>query len=124
MDGLPKDIDLSSLNGRSIEVLRISRYQVHFFLNDDRPHKPDVWIEIGGTIIVTDHAGNTTEIDDYRANGGLLCLLLGLTIERSSRRDDGGLRLELSDRFRLEVPIDTPMYESVVLHIGDNAIIG
>jgi len=124
MGGLPKDIDLTSLNGRSIEVLWISKYQVHFFLNDDMPHKPDVWIEIGGTVIVTDRAGNTTEIDNYRTNGGLLCLLLGLSIGKSSRRDDGGLLLEMSDRSRLEVPIDTPMYESVVLNIGDNAIIG
>ncbi len=124
MDGLPKEIDLSPLEGRLIEVLRISKYQVHYFLNHDKPNKPDVWIEIGGKIIFTDPDGKRTEIDDYRIDGGLLCLLLGLTIEKTSRRDDGGLLLEISNGFRLEVPIDTSMYESVVLHIGDAVIVG
>jgi len=124
MDGLPIDTDLGPLNGRLIEVLRISKYQVHYFLNDEKPNKPDVWIEIGGKIIIINPNGKTTEIEDYRANGGLLCLLLGLTIEKAYRREDGGLVLEITDGYRLEVPIDTSMYESVVLHVGENAIVG
>jgi hypothetical protein len=124
MDGLPIDVDFGPLNGRLIEVLRISKYQVHYFLNNERPNKPDVWIEIGGKIIIIDPDGTTTEIEDYRANGGLLCFLLGLTIEKAHRREDGGLVLEITDGYRLEVPIDTPKYESVVLHIGDKAIVG
>ena len=124
MKGLPSAVNLTPLIGRFIEVLRISKYQVHYFLNDDKPNGPDVWIEIGGTITYTDDAGKTTDINDFRMNGGLLCLLLGLKVEDAFRLQDGGLGLKLATGIRLEVPIETPMYESVVLHIGAETIVG
>jgi hypothetical protein len=61
---------------------------------------------------------------DFRTNGGLLYLLLGLKVEDAFRLQDGGLGLILSTGIRLEVPIETPMYECVVLHIGADIIVG
>ena len=125
MEGLPENTDFKALVGRRITMMRITKHLLHYILNDEKPEKPDVWIAIESeSVIFTDSEGKRVEIKDFRTNGGPLCLLLGLTIEGASRRDDGGLLLEMSDGFRLEVPIDTPMYESVVLHIGDEAIIG
>ena len=117
-------MDFAPLIGRFIEVTRISKYQVHYFLNDDKPNKPDVWIEIGSKIIITDSDGKSTQITDWRAGGGQLCSLLGLTIENASRRNDGGLMLNMSTGVRLEVVNDTPTYESIVLHVGDKHIVG
>jgi len=125
MQGLPKDIDLSVLDGRSISMARITKFLLHYILNDEKPEKPDAWIEIESSeVTVVDPSGQVTEIDDFRINGGPLCLLLGLRIEKAHRRDDGGLVLELSGGFRLEVGIHTSMYESIVLHIGDKAFVG
>ncbi len=125
MEGLPKDIDLSPVIGRDIAMVRIGKLQLHYFLNQDFPAKPNVWIEIESSeVTVVDPSGQVTEIDDFRTNGGPLCLLLGLRIENAYRGDDGGLVLELSGGFRLEVGIHTSMYESIVLHIGDQAIVG
>ena len=125
MEGLPKDIDLSPVIGRDIAMVRIGKFQLHYFLNQDFPAKPNVWIEIESSeVTVVDPSGQVTEIDDFRTNGGPLCLLLGLRIEKAHRRDDGGLVLELSGGFRLEVGIHTSMYELIVLHIGDQAIVG
>src|SRR5208337_1927982 len=122
MQGLPKDIDLSVLDGRSISMARITKFLLHYILNDEKPEKTDAWIEIESSeVTVVDPSGQVTEIDDFRTNGGPLCLLLGLRIEKAHRRDDGGLILQLSDGFRLEVGIHTSMYESIVLHIGDQA---
>jgi hypothetical protein len=75
-------------------------------------------------VIFVDAEGKSTKINEFRTGGGLLCLLLGLTIEKASRRTDGGLALDLSTGIRLEIAIHTSMYESVVLHIGDEAIVG
>lgn len=124
MKGLPVKIDFSPLVGRVIDWMRLGKFQVHYFLSDEKPKKPDIWIEIESSAIFTDSNGKSTEIDDFRAGGGLLCLLLGLTIESASRRDDGGLILNMSTGIRLEVVNDTPMYESIVLHIGEEIIVG
>ena len=124
MQGLPEKIDFSPLIGRFIEVIRISKYQVHYFLSDNKPNRPDVWIEIGSEIIFTDLNGRSTQINDWRAGGGQLCLLLGLTIENASRRNDGGLILNMSSGIRLEIVNDTSKYESLVLHIGEERIVG
>lgn len=125
MDGLPTKTDFSPLLGRTIEMVRMGKYQLHYFLNHARPDKPDVWIEIESSkVIFTDSKGNATEINDFRTGGGLLCLLLGLTIKEASRREDGGLILSMSTGIRLEVAIHTSKYESVVLHIGEKHIVG
>jgi RHS repeat-associated protein len=68
--------------------------------------------------------GKSTRIDDFRTGAGLLCLLLGLTVESASRTNNGGLVLEMSTGIRLQVGIHTSMYESVVLHIGKEAVVG
>jgi len=125
MEGLPENIDLSVLVGREITLVRIGKFLLHYFLDDDFPTKPNVRIEIESSdVTVVGPSGQATEVNDFRTNGGPLCLLLGLKIERARRRDDGGLVLVLSDGFRLEVGIDTSTYESIVLHIGDQAIVG
>jgi Family of unknown function (DUF6188) len=125
MEGLPKDIDLSPLIGHEITLVRIGKFLLHYFLDDDFPGKPNIRIEIESSdVTIVDPSGQVTEIDDFRTNGGPLCLLLGLRIEKAHRRDDGGLVLELSEGFKLEVGIDTSMYESIVLHIGDKAFVG
>jgi len=125
MEGLPRDINLSALIGGEITLVRIGKFLLHYFLDDDFPAKPNVRIEIESSdVTIVDPSGQVTQIDDFRTNGGPLCLLLGLRIEKAHRRDDGGLILELSDGFNLEVGIDTSMYGSIVLHIGDQAIVG
>jgi hypothetical protein len=125
MEGLPKDIDLSPLIGREITLVRIGKFLLHYFLDDDFPAKPNVRIEIESSdVTIVELRGQVAKIDDFRTNGGPLCLLLGLRIEKAHHRDDGGLVLELSDGFKLEVGIDTSMYKSVVLHIGDQAFVG
>jgi hypothetical protein len=125
MNGLPTTTDFSPFIGRTIDMMRMGKYQLHYFLNHARPDKPDVWIEIeSNKLIFTDDKGRPADINDFRTGGGLLCLLLGLTIEKASRSDSGGLILGMSTGVRLEVTIHTSMYESVVLHVGDRVIVG
>ena len=125
MDGLPKTTDFSPLIGRTIEMLRIGKYYAHYLFNDDKPKKPDVWIEIESSkLIFTDVHDKSTDINDFRIGGGLLCLLLGLSVKKAFRRDDGGLTLEMSDGTRLEIAIHTSTYEAVVLHIGEDVYVG
>ena len=125
MNGLPKDTDFSTLLGREVTMVRIGKFQLHYFLNQDKPNRPDAWIEIeSDEVIFTDAEGNSARIADFRTGAGSLCLLLGLTVEDASRREDGGLKLKMSSGIQLEVGVHTPIYESVVLHIGDKAIVG
>jgi hypothetical protein len=42
MEGLLKDIDLSPLIGREITLVRIGKFLLHYFLDDDFPAKPNV----------------------------------------------------------------------------------
>jgi hypothetical protein len=46
---------------------------------------------------------------------------VGLKIENAARRTDGGLLLELTGGYRLNVGIHAPNYESIVLHIGGDS---
>lgn len=125
MDGLPTTTDFSPFIGRSIEMLRIGKYYVHCLFDDNKPNKPDVWIEIESSeVIFTDSDGKSTKINEFRTGGGLFCLLLGLKVENAARRNDGGLVLNMSTGVRLEVAIHASMYESVVLHMGDKTMAG
>jgi hypothetical protein len=124
MQGLPSDTDFQALIGRHIEMLRITNFHAHFLLNDDKPNRPDVWIDAATTLIFTDADKQSTVINDKRTEGGILCLLLGLTIESASRRDDGGLLLGMSTGIRVEILNDYPNYESIILHIGEKTIVG
>ena len=63
-------------------------------------------------------------MESFPKAGSALSQLVGLKIEKASRRSDGGLLLELTDGYRLEVGIHAPNYESVVLHIGTESIVG
>jgi len=124
MDGLPIDTDLSPLVGRRVTEARISKHRIHYLLNDEKPEKPDISIEIeSGHLILTNSSGKH-DITEFRTNGGLLSLLIGLTIETASRTDEGGLALSMEDGVRLEITIDTSKYECVVLHIGDRIVVG
>ena len=105
-------------------MLRITRFHAHFLLNDDKPNRPDVWIDAATTIIFTDPEGKRMAINDKRTEGGILCLLLGLTIESASRIDDGGLLLEMSTGIKLELMNSYQNYESIILHIGEKTIVG
>jgi hypothetical protein len=41
--------------------------QLHYFLNEDKPNKPDVWIEIeSNKVIFTDPEDEAIEISDFR----------------------------------------------------------
>jgi hypothetical protein len=125
MDGLPPQTDFTTIIGRRVTMVRITKHQVDYILNDEKPTRPDAWIAIeSSSLIYTDRESKAIKIDDFRTSGGLLCLLLGLTIENASRRADGGLVLNMSDGITLQVVIDTTLYEAVVLHIGDVAIVG
>lgn len=124
MDGLPLKLDFKNIIGRKIYEAHISRLWMQYLLEDESPQKPNVRIEIGSDVIFTDSKGESIKIEDFGINGGLLCQLIGLTIENASRREDGGLNLNMSTGIKLEVINDTPMYESVVLHIGEENIAG
>jgi hypothetical protein len=124
MQGLPIGTDFGPLIGRNIEMLRITNFHAHFLLNDDKPTRPDAWIDAATTLIFTDADKRSTVINDKRTEGGILCLLLGLTIESASRRDDGGLLLEMSTGIKLEILNDYSNYESIILHIGEKTIVG
>jgi hypothetical protein len=124
MQGLPIGTDFGALIGRHIEMLRITNFHVHFLLNDDKPNRPDVWIDAATTLIFTDANKKSTVINDKRTEGGILCLLLGLTIESAFRRDDGGLQLGMSTGIKVEILNDYPNYESIILHIGEKTIVG
>jgi hypothetical protein len=125
MEGLPIDITLDVFIGRKVTMVRIGQSFLHYILNDDKPNRPDAWIEIeSDDLTFIDEQGRPTSINNFRTAGGLLCLPLGLTIENGSRRNDGGLLLEFSTGIRLEIAIHTSRYESVVLHTGDQAIVG
>lgn len=124
MQGLPLGMDFTPLMNRYIEMLRITKFHVHFLLNDDKPKRRDVWIDAATTLIFTETNKKSIIITDLRTEGGVLCRLLGLTIEKASRRDDGGLLLELSTGVRLEVLNDYPNYESVIIHVGKDVFVG
>src|SRR5258708_4596977 len=117
MDGLPIDINFDTFVGRRVTMVRVGKSFLHYILNDATPNKPDAWIEIeSDQVVFTGPEGKSTQITDFRTDAGSLCLLLGLTVENASRRDDGGLILGMSSGIRLEVAVHTRMYESVVLH--------
>src|SRR3989344_5033275 len=112
MDGLPKDVDLRPLFGRRIDVVSISKFIVNIYLDDAKPIAPDILIAIeSDKVLFTASDGKSTEISDFRTGGGLFCHLLGLTIKNASRRNDGGLILDMSDSSRVEIAVHTPMYE-------------
>jgi hypothetical protein len=72
MEGLPRDIDLSALVGREITIVRIGKFLLHYFLNDDFPTKPKVWIQVESSdVTVVDPNGRAIAIDDFRTNGAL-----------------------------------------------------
>jgi hypothetical protein len=119
MDGLPKTVDLSFLVDWEVSVVRIGKFQAHYFFSEDRP-KPDLWIEIESTDVTV----SGQKISDFRSDASELCSLIGLKVEKAERRDDGGLTLEFEGGGKLEVGIHTPQYESVVLHIGTDSIVG
>jgi hypothetical protein len=122
MQGLPIDTNFGALIGRNIEMLRITNFHAHLLLNDDNPNRPDVWIDAATTLIYADK--QSTVINDKRTEGGILCLLLGLTIESASRGDDGKLLLGMSTGIKVEILNDYQNYESIDLHIGDKTIVG
>jgi hypothetical protein len=119
MDGLPKNVDLNTLIGREISMVSIGKFHVRFFLSEDRP-KPDLWIEIESTDMIV----SGRKISDFKSDADELCSLIGFKVEKAQRRDDGGLTLEFEGGAKLEVGIHTPQYESVVLHIGSDTIVG
>ena len=119
MDGLPKNVDLSFLVGREVSTVRIGKFQAHYFFNEEAG-KPNVWIEIESNDITV----SGQKISDFKSDADELCALIGLKIEKAQRRDDGGLILEFAGGPRLEVGIHSPKFESVVLHIGSDTIVG
>jgi len=124
MKGLRTDIDLSPLQGRRITMLRMSKHSLHYLFDDPSQGEAKIWIEIEGEIIFTGADGVATNIDDFRSNGALLALPLGLDIGSASRSSDGGLLLKMSTGISLQVVVHSSMYESIVLHIGGDNIVG
>ena len=125
MDGLPADIDLKPIIGREVTMVRLGKFQLHYLLSDEKPTRPDAWIEIeSNDLTFTDASGNATKISDFIQGAGQLCLLVGLKIEKATRKDDGGLHLNMSTGIQLDINIHTSMYESVVLHVGEDATVG
>ena len=104
-------------------MVQIGKFQLHYFLSEDRP-KPDVWFEIESSDVTITSYGNSTKVESFPKSGGQLCELVGLKVEKASRRIDGGLLLELTGGYRLDVGIHAPNYESIVLHIGTDSIVG
>jgi hypothetical protein len=49
MNGLPSNVDLSAIIGREISMIRIGKFQLHYFLSEDSPNRPNVRIEIEGS---------------------------------------------------------------------------
>ena len=105
-------------------MVRIGKFQLHYFFSEE-DNKPSVWLQIESSdVTVVNPQGISTKADNFSKAGGPLCLLIGLTVDKASRRDDGGLVLELSGGSRLEIGIHSPKYESIVLHIGSESVVG
>src|SRR5262249_33993444 len=111
MMGLPADTDFSAFIGREVTIVRMGKFLLHYFLREDKPTKPDAWLEIeSNKLMYTDASGKPTAISDFKTNAGLLCGLLGLEIKGMTRLDDGGLRLEMSSGERLDIGIHASNY--------------
>jgi len=122
-NGLPFNADFDPLVGRKFTTVHIGKFWLQYL--SEEPEKLDIAIGIEGAVIFTESGGKTTRIEDFAIGGGLLCQLIGLTIEKASRREeDGGLILDMSAGIRLEVVNEYPQYEAVTIHIGDNVIVG
>jgi hypothetical protein len=127
MEGLPVDTDFSFLLDRKVVFLHIGQFFLHYFLDKEPepPQAPQVSIQIESDDITwMSEEGHETRITDYRLNAQLLCHPLGLTLVKVSRTQDGGLTLVFSDNTAMTIAIHAPNYESIVLHIGDRAIVG
>ena len=122
MQGLPKTIDLTPLVWREIQEISAHKFGAQLSFDIENP-RISIGIE-SSEVIFTDSNGIATKIDDLRTKGGVLLLLLGLTVESATRREDGGLTLDMSSSIRVEVINDSPMYEVLQLQIGDNLIVG
>ena len=120
MDGLPKNIDLSCLTGRIIEEVRISRFQLGLIFDDNEPR---ISISIESDIVLTDPAGKEAAIENFRANGGILCLLVGKKVSHATRSPQGGLELAMTDATRIELVIKHANYEAFQLHIDDQTFV-
>jgi len=124
MKGLPKDIILEPLLGRNVQGVEIGKFYLHLLLDNSNREKLLIKIETESDDILFFDSKGKHAVSDFRTQGGLICLLLGLTIENASRRDDGGLILSFSTDIRLEIGIHAPNYESIVLHIGEEVLVG
>ncbi len=123
MLGLPENIDLSFLVGRKVETLRIGRHKADIFFESDMSEQ-SFFIEMGGDIIFTDSNGIIYKIENYKINGGVLCTLIGDEIENALRHESGGLTLKMRSGSKVDILNDMPNYESVIIHNGDNVIVG
>jgi hypothetical protein len=127
MEGLPVDTDLSLLLDREVVFVHIGQFFLHYFRDKESEpaQAPKVSIQIESDVITwLSEDGHETRITDYRSNALLLCHPLGLTIVKASRAHDGGLNLLFSDNTAMTIGIHAPNYESIVLHIGNKAIVG
>jgi hypothetical protein len=127
MQGLPQNINLDPLIDRTIESLTISRHSVVIFLGEAQSEKTQIKVKIeteSDEILFVDSAGISHNINNFQVEGGFLCHTLGLTIQNAIRRNDGGLIITLSTGVRLEIGIHISNYESIVLHIGEEVIVG
>lgn len=118
MQGLPKDVNLDPLIGAQLEQVCIGEndYILHF--------DQDVRISVESESVHERPDVGRVRISDNRTSAGTLCRLLGTKIINANVREDGGVRIGFSDGSQLDIINDSTVYESLVLHIGKELLVG
>lgn len=92
MNGLPHSIDLSPLIGRQLVQLCFGAWTVALMF--DGP----VRIVVESKIEISDTGGLSYSSENFCQDASLLCRLIGSTVNRAVRMNDGGMQLDGSVR--------------------------
>jgi|GEM_PF-2125241 len=117
MNGLPPEVDLSPLQGR--EVIQLCFGLHDFEIRFDK----DARIMVEGDSIFRRSGTRPKRIRKYWRFASELSVVLGYTVSTVSRRDDGGLLLQFSNRIELQLLNDSENYESFHLYLNGRSYV-
>jgi hypothetical protein len=100
MDTPTKNIDLTAIIGRQVQVLNLHRWggQIIFTEKD-----PTIEIDFDADLVFYDTNDHETHIEDLQTGGGLLCTLFGAVVEKAEWHEERELTLFMSTGSKLKI---------------------
>ncbi|MGE0422763.1 MAG: DUF6188 family protein [Reyranellaceae bacterium] len=115
MHGLPKDIDVSFFIGQALTQLCFGGNDLLLNFDDNLSVSVTSRVEL-------EALGTQSEIEDFKAEGAPLLVLIERTIEAATPHEDGTLELRFDGDMVLRLIDDSPHYESYVIWHGKETI--